>query len=46
MNGKIDGIVCEDARGDLASTIVDCSGEIKVLREGPISVDEIMETIK
>lgn len=46
MNGKIDGIVCEDARGDLASTIVDCSGEIKILREGPISANIIMETIK
>lgn len=46
MNGKIDGIVCEDARGDVASTIVDCTDEIKILRDGPISADEIMETLK
>lgn len=46
MNGKIDGIVCEDARGELASTIVDCTGEIKILRDGPISADDIMETVK
>lgn len=46
MNGKIDGIVCEDARGDLASTIVDCTGDIKILRDGPISAAEIMETLR
>ena len=46
MDGKIDGFVCEDARGDLASTIVDCSREIKILREGPISKLDIMETLK
>ena len=43
MKGKIDGIVCEDARGDKASTIVDLTGEIKILREGPISLDELKE---
>lgn len=41
MKGKIDGIVCEDALGDRASTIVDLTGEIKILREGPISLDEL-----
>ena len=46
MNGKIDGIVCEDARGDLASTIVDCSSTVKILRQGPISDEEIMEALK
>lgn len=46
MNSKIDGIVCEDARGDKASTIVDCSGDIKILRQGPISEDEVMEALK
>ena len=47
MNGKIDGIVCEDARGDSASTIIDLSGEkIHVLREGPISITEIMEALQ
>lgn len=46
MNGKIDGIVCEDARGDLASTIVDCSNEAKIIRQGPISNEDIMEALK
>ncbi len=47
MDGKIDGIVCEDARGESASTIVDLSAdEINVLREGPISIGEIMEALK
>ncbi len=46
MKDKIDAIVCEDARGDSASTIVDCSGDIKILREGPISKEEIMDAIK
>ena len=46
MNGKIDGIVCEDARGDLVSTIVDCSSTVKILRQGPISDEEIMEALK
>ena len=46
MNGKIDGVVCEDARGDLVSTIVDCSSTVKILRQGPISDEEIMEALK
>ena len=46
MNGKIDGIVCEDARGDKASTIVDLTDDIKILREGPISLDELKEALK
>ena len=46
MNGKIDGIVCEDARGDKASTIVDLTEEIKILREGPINLDELKEALK
>ncbi len=46
MNDKIDAIVCEDARGDKASTIVDCSNDIKILREGPISKEEIMDVVK
>jgi len=45
LNGKIDGIVMGEADGDLASTIVDCSSEeIKVLRQGPISEEEIRST--
>ena len=47
MHGKINGIVTEDARGDQASTIIDVtSDEIKVLREGPISIEEIKEAIE
>ena len=46
MKGKIDGIVCEDARGEVSSTIIDVSDDIKILREGPISLAQIMEVIK
>ena len=46
MNGKIDGIVCEDAAGYEASTIIDVSTEdIRILREGPVSLKEIEETL-
>ena len=41
MNGKIDGIVCENARGDKSSTIIDVSDGLKLLREGPIDFKEI-----
>ena len=47
LGGRIDGIVCEDARGEAASTIVDVSEEeIRVLREGPVSFEEIQETVQ
>lgn len=47
MKGRIDAIVCEDATGDVSSTIVDVTGEdIKILREGPISLKEISEVLK
>ena len=46
MDGKIDGIVCEDARGDIASSIVDVRNGIKILREGPISLDQIKEALE
>ena len=39
-------IVCADARGEKASTIVDLSDDIKILREGPISLDELEEALK
>ena len=41
MNEKIDGIVCENARGDKSSTIIDVSDGLKLLREGPIDFKEI-----
>ena len=46
MKGKIEGIVCEDARGERASTIIDVSEDLKLLREGPLSIDEIKESLK
>ena len=47
MNNRIAGIVCEDATGDVSSTIVDVTGEnIKILREGPIGLKEISEVLK
>lgn len=46
MNEKIEAIVCEDARGEMSSTIVDVTGDVKILREGPISMEQIMECLK
>ncbi|MDO4499975.1 MAG: L-threonylcarbamoyladenylate synthase [Erysipelotrichaceae bacterium] len=47
LGDKIDGLVMKDALGYQSSTIVDCSGEnIKILREGPISEKQIIETIR
>ncbi len=47
MDGKIDAIVCEDAKGECASTIIDVTEEdIKVLREGPVSLKEIQEVLQ
>lgn len=41
IGDKVDAIVMDDARGDKASTIVDCLNNYKILREGPISEPEI-----
>lgn len=46
LNGKIDGIVCEDASGDSSSTIIDVTDKVKLLRKGPISLQDIMEVMK
>lgn len=46
LDGKIDGIVCADATGETSSTIIDVTSEIKVLRQGPITLEQIMEVIK
>ena len=46
MDSRIDGIVCEDARGEKASTIADLTEELRILREGPISLREIEEVIQ
>ena len=45
LNGKIDGIVTKDATGSIASTIIDVTGEVKVLREGPISLEDIRKIL-
>lgn len=43
LDGKIDGLVKKDSKGDKASTIIDCSKDkIKLLRQGPIGIDEIL----
>ena len=42
----IDGIVESDIPNGTASTIIDCtSKEIKIIREGPITIDQIKEVI-
>lgn len=45
LDERIDGIVLEDAYGQKASTIVSAIDEIKVLREGPISLESIKEAL-
>ena len=43
LDNRIDGLVCKDATGDLASTIIDCSNEdIKLIRQGPIDFNDIL----
>ncbi len=48
LNGKIDAIICEDNKTlGVESTIVDVTGEeIKVLREGAIKQEKILQVIK
>jgi len=41
LNSRINGVVMKDARGGVASTIVIAIDEVKILREGPISKEEI-----
>ena len=45
LDGRVDGIVLDDAKGETASTIVDMVNEPKVLRNGPITEEEIFKTI-
>lgn len=45
FSGQIDVLVMENAYGKTASTIVDLSDGLKVLREGPVSLDEIREVL-
>lgn len=47
LDGRIDGIVEGTAGGKLASTIVDLTDDnITILREGPISYEEIVKTLE
>ena len=45
LNGKIDAIVTEDASGETSSTIIDVTNGVELLRQGPISLDDIMEVL-
>ena len=46
IGDRVDGIVKADARGDKPSTIVDCLNNFKILREGPITKEQIEKIIK
>ncbi len=48
LQGRISAVVRRDATGSKASTIIDLTqpDTVKVLREGPISIETIEETIK
>ena len=46
IGNKVDGIVKADARGDKASTIVDCLNDYKIIREGPILKSQIDAVLK
>ena len=45
LNTRIDGIVKADATGNAASTIVDVTDDIRIIRSGPISEEEIREAL-
>lgn len=46
LEGRINGVVSGDAGGTMASTIVDMTDNPLIVREGPISYEQIMEVIK
>jgi len=46
LNNRVDGIVCSNAGGEVASTIVDCLHDYQILRQGPISKEEIQKVLK
>lgn len=45
LNGRIDAIVCEDANSEVASTIIDMTNGMKILRYGQISLEDIKEIV-
>lgn len=46
LNGRIDAIVCADATGQTSSTIIDVTNGVKLLRQGPITLDQIKEALQ
>lgn len=46
LNGRIDAIVCADATGQTSSTIIDVTDGVKLLRQGPITLDQITEVLQ
>lgn len=46
LKDKIDYVVKGNAKTDVSSTIVDARNELKILREGKISLKDIMEVLK
>ena len=46
IGNKVDAIVKDDAKGERASTIVDCLNNYKILREGTILESQIQAVIK
>ncbi len=46
LNGRIDGIVEGDARGEGASTVISLLPELKILREGPISREDLLKCLE
>ena len=46
LNGRIDAIVCADATGQTSSTIIDVTDDVKLLRQGPITLDQIKEALQ
>lgn len=46
FDGLIDVIVKDDAKGNKASTIVDVVDYVKILRQGPISLEDIKECLQ
>lgn len=46
FDGLVDVIVKDDAKGNKASTIVDVVDDVKILRQGPISFEDIKECLQ
>lgn len=42
----LDGILEGDTKYAQASTIVDCTGEIRILRDGPVKIDDIIANVQ